>query len=491
MKKRGLIILAAVLIVICFLNILIRGKTLTVSIDLYRSEGKTAADYTVDLEAGSEIAEIIKTELKEGKLLVTLHAKTSGKDFLRVADGEDGVTYRLIYVHPTGVITEDGVLGNCTGGITVPIAGFVWTAVLFLSIIRKYREDIKNSLYRYRNVTNIGLIIFLAFFLFSQALGIILYSGIIRVIESVLRSASMFSKLALPLAVILSIAATVSNIKLMRNEGRTWRNMLACILGIVICLASLFPEIWENALQWSDNSIIDVHNMRGAALYVTMFIENVIFIIVAYLECIIAGTIIMTVKAARHTPAYDKDYMLILGCRVASDGSLTPLLKGRADKALSFAEKQEKANGKKLIFVPSGGRGSDEPVSEGDAVAAYLESRGIEKERILVESKSATTEENFRFSNELIRAQAKVKEPKIAFATTNYHVFRSGLLAAHQKIETEGTGSRTKGYFSLNAFVREFIATLVSEKKIHFRVLGLLILLAAVMVVSVYFSNVL
>ena len=63
MKKRGLIILAAVLIVICFLNILIRGKTLTVSIELYRSEGKTAADYTVDLEAGSEIAEIIKTEL--------------------------------------------------------------------------------------------------------------------------------------------------------------------------------------------------------------------------------------------------------------------------------------------------------------------------------------------------------------------------------------------------------------------------------------------
>ena len=190
-------------------------------------------------------------------------------------------------------------------------------------------------------------------------------------------------------------------------------------------------------------------------------------------------------------PPYDRDCMLILGCMVREDGSLTPLLKGRADKALDFAQKQEAAAGKPLIFVPSGGKGADEPVAEGDAVAAYLESCGIEKDRILVENKSANTEENFRFSMELLKERFPEEEIKVGFATTNYHVFRSGLLASRQKIKAEGIGSRTKGYFSLNAFVREFIATMVSEKKTHIHTLAILVILAVAIVVTMYVANVL
>ena len=151
---------------------------------------------------------------------------------------------------------------------------------------------------------------------------------------------------------------------------------------------------------------------------------------------------------------------------------------------------QQKAGGKELIFVPSGGKGEDEIISEAEAIAGYLKEKGIPEERILVENRSGNTEENLRFSSELIRRHAGGAEPKIAFSTTNYHVFRAGLLASDQGIMAEGIGSGTKSYFWINAFVREFIATIFSEKRTHLIVLGVLTLINLLMVVMTYISNV-
>ena len=47
-------------------------------------------------------------------------------------------------------------------------------------------------------------------------------------------------------------------------------------------------------------------------------------------------------------------------------------------------------------------------------------------------------------------------------------MIRAGSIAYEQGIFMEGIGAKTKAYFWINAFIREFIATLVSEKKKHF-----------------------
>ena len=144
-----------------------------------------------------------------------------------------------------------------------------------------------------------------------------------------------------------------------------------------------------------------------------------------------------------------------------------------------------------MTFVPSGGQGDDEPVAEGDAIAAYLTQQGIPQERILVENKSATTAENIRFSMELIRAESKEpKDPKVAFSTTNYHVFRAGNIALSQGVRAQGIGAKTKRYFWINAFVREFIATLSSYAKLHLAISAALLVITAGMVALSYYSNV-
>ena len=54
----------------------------------------------------------------------------------------------------------------------------------------------------------------------------------------------------------------------------------------------------------------------------------------------------------------------------------------------------------------------------------------------------------------------------------------------------EGVGSKTKSYFWVNAFIREFIATLVSERKAHFIAAIILALVSFAVVMMTYVSNV-
>ena len=92
-------------------------------------------------------------------------------------------------------------------------------------------------------------------------------------------------------------------------------------------------------------------------------------------------------------------------------------------------------------------------------------------------------------SVELIKEKTSITEPKLAFSTTNYHVFRSGVLAEKQGIHAEGIGSRTKSYFYINAFIREFMATIYSEWKIHIRVILEMVFFMIIAVLAIYFSN--
>lgn len=165
--------------------------------------------------------------------------------------------------------------------------------------------------------------------------------------------------------------------------------------------------------------------------------------------------------------------------------SLSPLLKSRADKAIEFRNLQKEKNNKDLIFIPSGGKGRDEVISEGEAISNYLIEQGISKKNILVENKSTNTYENIKYSYKLI----KNKDSNIAFSTTNYHVFRAGLLATEIGLNLEGIGSRTKNYFMVNAFIREYIGSIYSEKKKHLIIILIIIFVTISMIIITYLSN--
>lgn len=133
---------------------------------------------------------------------------------------------------------------------------------------------------------------------------------------------------------------------------------------------------------------------------------------------------------------------------------LTPLLRGRVDRAYDLWIKQEKRG----IFIPSGGQGSDEEISEAEAMARYLRSRGVSDSSIVVEDHSTTTWENLTYSRDLIARLSDGAPRRAALVTSDYHVFRTALYARAVGFRADGLGSKTAGYYFPTAFIREFIA---------------------------------
>ncbi len=496
MKKRKYFILAAAMLCLCFVYSVAVGGRYVMDVDI-RGYSDKADRLQVKVEQDAEIGrdtEIIRVTDSHSDgdhFYITLESVSPGRVFVSVVpldDPESTVDMRSVYVHRLGIITEDNYFGKSTGSWCFPIAITIFLGVLIIGLFMHIKKEMKRDLYQYKNVRNIGFALFLTGLFVEQLLLLTqINRGLIDSVELLLGSAGFFSNVTLPAAFITFALVTVSNIQLIRKEGRNWRNMLGCILGIAVCLGTIFPSVLGEFLQIT--TIVDVHNQNGMALYVEMFVGNAILAVTSYLEMVLIGTIILSIKAAKRIPAFDKDYILILGCQIKKDGTLTNLLKSRADRAIEFAKMQKEATGKDIVFVSSGGKGDDEVIAEADAIRNYLVETGIPEDSILVENKSANTYENLKNSMELIHKEAKTDDPKIAFSTTNYHVFRSGFFASKQGIKAEGIGAKTKRYFWINAFIREFIAALVSEWKTHIAIILTWLVMIVSMVGIVYCSN--
>ncbi|MBO4894392.1 MAG: YdcF family protein [Clostridia bacterium] len=487
MSKKICIITGIILAVFCAAFVIFRGDTYTVAVD---AAGSAAAeDYDILTDHGESILKIADKRISGGKLKITLRSVAPGKESLSVLKNGETVYLNTYYVHRFGVITENHFWGRSSGDFIIPVSAVIFLAAVLYYLITVYRAGMAKGLYSYVNTGNLAVVIFVSLILAVQTVNLITkeYGGFIGTVRDVLGSAGSFAFVILPLAAIVSILVAVSNINLMRKEGVNPRNMLGFFLAVLLLAGTFFPDILYRFLRTKTN--VNIYNESGAAVFLLTAVENIVYAAVAYLECVLLATVIIAVKAARRIPAFDKDYILILGCKIRADGSLTNLLRDRADRALDFAKTQKEKTGKDIIFVPSGGQGADEVMPEAAAIRNYLVEQGVDESNILVEDTSKNTYENFKNSMELIRENSGNDESKIAFSTTNYHVFRSGLTVARQGIKAQGVGSRTKAYFWINAFIREFIATLYAQRKKHIKVIALIFILTLFTVTLVFISG--
>ena len=102
-----------------------------------------------------------------------------------------------------------------------------------------------------------------------------------------------------------------------------------------------------------------------------------------------------------------------------------------------------------------------------------------------MEDKSSTTLENMKFSKKIIH---KINpDAKIIFSTTNYHIFRSGMLSQAAELNAEGIGSKTKWYFWPNAFLREFVGIICAKIKFYIFAISVILLSVLSMLTLYYF----
>ena len=263
-----------------------------------------------------------------------------------------------------------------------------------------------------------------------------------------------FLFLSFPFLTVFSLGLCVSNTALLKREGRSFVNTLGLLLAF--CLMGGFFVLYRINMYMS-GSMYEVMAREAAT--------NLLALVYFYVECMLLGVMAANIYAVRHEPAPDRDFLIVLGCAVRRDGTPTPLLRARLDRALAFREKQMALTGKDPVFVASGGQGADEVISESECIKRYLLSRGISEERILMEDQSASTFENMKFSREKILEADPEGKGKTAFSTNGYHVFRSGILAGQAGLKAEGMGAGTRWYFWPNAAVREFIGILTEHRR--------------------------
>ena len=484
MKKKILIVLTLCLILYSSLSIILQGNKYTVVFNV-RDEVEKLEDITIELE-DKGIIEYSNVKLKDGKLYIDTKAISRGNTFLNVMNKGEHLTFAKLYVHHFNIITYNRYFGEATGSRAIPISLTILLAYILTCAILIYRKSVKTNMYQYKNVLYLGLIIFLSFtFLYQVYTAFFdVYYGLNQTVQEFINIYNMFSFILLPITFITSILIIISVGVLIKREGYSTNKLAGLALGIGLCYSTMFPDLLYSfllKLHW-----IDLYNESGISLYLIEFVNLSIYASISYTECILLGTIILSIKVSRHIPKYDKDYIVILGCKIKKDGSLPPLLKGRVDRAIEFARLQKENTNKDIIFIPSGGQGKDEVMSEAQAMKNYLLEQGIDKKNILLEDKSKNTLQNITYSNKLIND----KDKKIAFSTTNYHVFRAGVLATNKNINVEGIGSKTKSYFFINAFIREFVATIVTEKKKHIKILLVILIISVILITLLYIGNV-
>ncbi len=150
------------------------------------------------------------------------------------------------------------------------------------------------------------------------------------------------------------------------------------------------------------------------------------------------------------------EVVVVLGSGLMGD-RVPPLLARRLDLGIA-TYLRARAVWPSPLLVVSGGRGSDEDISEAEAMARYVRNHDAWVGELVLEDQSASTEQNIRFTQQVVFERG-VDGPWTA-VTSDFHAFRAAMLLSENKIAGNAVGARSVRYFWASAKLRELIAIL-------------------------------
>ncbi len=259
-----------------------------------------------------------------------------------------------------------------------------------------------------------------------------------------------------------------NGIVMIRREGHRLPQLLSLALGLVILIGEAAFLLMIFHYSFSAGRFNDVPYFHSVLFTVELFI----FVTVFYGSMSFLIFMIYTLFLQIIPRKKDFDFVIIHGAGLLDGRRVSKLLQDRLDKAVEVYKKDPTPP----KMIPSGGKGSDEDVSEAEAMRDYLLSQGIPEEDILIEDRSTTTLENLKYSKEIIEASEDRKYT--ALVTSNYHVYRALRYCRRIGLKCTGIGSHVAFYYWPTALIREFIAIHAEKKHLIISLLGWLVCIA-------------
>lgn len=247
------------------------------------------------------------------------------------------------------------------------------------------------------------------------------------------------------LVLVLAGLLLLNGVVMLRREGFRVANLLSLGLG----LALLVPY-----------ALLVVAVVAEWAVLVVVLLAVVL--VASYLGFVLAAFLLYSVVYGMFTRTDAAAAIVVHGSGLLGD-RVPPLLASRLDRALGI--RAAVRTGRAPVLVPSGGKGSDEKVSEAAAMTAYLVEHGVPVTQILPEDRSTTTRENLLFSKELLVRHGI--EHDIVLVTSDFHVLRTALLARAVGIDAQATGAPTARYYLPSALLREYVGILAEHKTLN------------------------
>lgn len=203
-----------------------------------------------------------------------------------------------------------------------------------------------------------------------------------------------------------------------------WFAMAALFVGLGV---TIHLELWSR--------------LPGAVRIVTVILCSIFLLSFVIIEgCVISHM---------HDKGEDGlDYVIVLGAQMRQNGP-SIVLRYRLDKAIEYLN-----DNPDTICIVSGGQGCNEPCTEAQGMAEYLEKKGIPETRILMETESTTTVQNISNSMQYIGEGATT-----GIITNNFHVFRAMQIAKKLGLtQVRGIAAKSSALYLPNNMLREYLA---------------------------------
>lgn len=313
------------------------------------------------------------------------------------------------------------------------IPACILTVMLLVSLVRE-RRRFRNGVYLFFAL--MFWYMFVLEFSFSYSLPTLWQILVLLLLIGV--PLSMFG-----IAVLLIIDGVI----VIRREGLCLRHALPILFGLLIFVMLINVVFLVLSFDFQSHP------------YLTL-----LFFYIFFLSCYISITFVSFVLFSLLYTLIPKnihcDYILIHGMGLLDGERVSPLFAARIEKGIKLYEK----GGRCAKIIASGGRGTDEQISEARAIRQYLLNRGVPETDILLEEQSETTLENLLYSKHLMDARGSGYT--CLFVSNNFHIFRTSLLARQIHLNGEGVGCRTALYYWPSAFLREYVALFVRFRKL-------------------------
>lgn len=190
-------------------------------------------------------------------------------------------------------------------------------------------------------------------------------------------------------------------------------------LGLVVAVVIHIPmgfgllDLWEK------------RNQRAAKM-VRLSVRILLFLLVIAL-CV---TLIPVLRGPTDVKMRS-DYVIVLGAGVRGTEP-SEILADRIEMAAQYMKRNPD-----VICIASGGKGSDENISEAQCIYEHLTAMGIDGNRIWLEDKATSTIENFRYSIALIEEKTGKSPTSVTVLSNEFHLYRASRMAKDCGLEAD------------------------------------------------------